>query len=812
MDHNAASLQRPRGFRPYGESGPGGQESHEPSVSKVAHTLTACCRCRQRKTRCDAGLPRCGPCERSNTDCEYFDTAKGTKISRSYVIHLQDRVRALEAELGRLTQEDDEPQDAEVMVRGAGLVRFTENDDSRFLGPSSGIAMTRLVMELAKQNTGTKSIKEVVPDTKARQIKDRFTNESSKPTSKVYPLISNVAAEKLPTPDLMERLVENFHQKAQYMLPTLHEPSFRRVVKDVYAGSLDPYNNFAVRMVVAVSMQKLDIKWAGLADSYYLAALPYLEAAIRPMNLQTLQCFALIAQYSLVTSTRTASYWVVGMASRLCQQLGITSEATIAHSESGVRLSPLEVDMRRRLFWIITSMELGLAHSLGRPSAFGTTPDHINVGFFEAVDDRYITPDGVTPGSPSSIKKLIAIHFFKMRLLQAEIRRQLYLKKRPEPDNDQHPWFEAMEAKLERWRQSSPNNDEGSGLSQIWFNGRYNTMIVFLYRPSPQVPEPSLRAAQKCFEASRFNIYMQRKQIRTKSVDLTWVFTQSLFMALNTVLWTLSYPDIRKEHPRMEVETHLNTVLEAIFLASERWPGVESALELYDDLVKACLKAYDGNSETSYVVSSPSNRPAPASPSEVTTPPPLSSPAMALKSLSPTHSGQDKSPSFGFVIDNPQNPQSHKQTVQAGSAPLIPDDRQTFTTAPQRHGIHQQHFHHPTAAYEDTSFDPNSVYNTLPSSIPGLQHWITSNAIPMAATSQTIPFSMAEEQNYNLALMGNQYSQYLQAPYEPQQPVRTLNHEEQIELMNTLEMDGLQDLEDLMDQSARFFSSPGSTG
>lgn len=337
-------------------------------------------------------------------------------------------------------------------------------------------------------------------------------------------------------------------------------------------------------------------------------------------------------------------------------------------------------------------------------------------------------------------------------------------------------------------------------------------MIVFLYRPSPQVPEPSLRAAQKCFEASRFNIYMQREQIRTKSVDLTWIFTQSLFMALNTVLWTLSYPDIRREHPRMEVEKHLDTVLEAIFLASERWPGVESALELYDDLVKACLKAYDGNSETSYVVSSPSNRPSPASSSDVATPPPLSSPAMALRSVSPTQIGLDKPSPFGFVVDKAQNSQSHKHVAQAGSVTLMPDDRRNLATASQRHTIPQQQFHHPNAPYEVTSFDPSSIHNTLPSSILGLQHWVASNTMAMATTTQISPLSMADEQNYHLAFMGNQYSQYLQSQYQPQQPVRTLNHEQQIELMNTLEMDGLQDLGDLMDQSARFFSSPGSGG
>lgn len=41
--------------------------------SRVAHTLTACCRCRSRKTRCDPALPRCGPCERTNAPCDYFD-------------------------------------------------------------------------------------------------------------------------------------------------------------------------------------------------------------------------------------------------------------------------------------------------------------------------------------------------------------------------------------------------------------------------------------------------------------------------------------------------------------------------------------------------------------------------------------------------------------------------------------------------------------------------------------------------------------------------------------------------------------------
>ena len=126
---------------------------------------------------------------------------------------MQSKVQALEAELAQLGNEHVTSLDAEIMIRNPGRVRFNETDEYRFLGPSSGIAMTRLVMELAKQNTDTKSIREVVPYKKARQIKDCFIRESSKPTSKVYPLISDVAAPDLPTRELTERLVENFNQK-----------------------------------------------------------------------------------------------------------------------------------------------------------------------------------------------------------------------------------------------------------------------------------------------------------------------------------------------------------------------------------------------------------------------------------------------------------------------------------------------------------------------------------------------------------------------------------------------------------------------
>ena len=249
----------------------------------------------------------------------------------------------------------------------------------------------------------------------------------------------------------------------------MHEPSFAKDLQEVYDGSVDPYQNFVLRMVLAISMQKLDTQYAGLADSYYLAAMGYMEEVIRPKDVKTLQCLVLVAQYSLLTPTRTAIYYIVGLATRLCQQLGLTEEKTITQGVSIGLINPLQLDLRRRLSWIILSMEFGLAHSMGRPNAFATGQDHVDVAFFEALDDDYISAEGISPG-PVSEKKTVSIHFLRMRLLQAEMRRVLYQKKRPEPKNEDHPWYKQMEQKLQDWVDRCPQ-------SPIWSQTWYALLI-----------------------------------------------------------------------------------------------------------------------------------------------------------------------------------------------------------------------------------------------------------------------------------------------------------------------------------------------
>ncbi|KAK8085568.1 fungal specific transcription factor domain-containing protein [Apiospora hydei] len=546
-----------------------------------------------RKTRCDPTLPRCLPCERSGSVCEYFDTTKGKKISRYYVVKLQARVRALEAELGQYTDEDSFPQN---------------NDDI--------VAMTRILMEEAKRYTDSQHISQLIPGVRGRRQAAvggpghtglRSQSFSIPPPmmsrKKSYPMISSFPADTLPSRAIADKLVEVYCQRGQILTPTLHENRLASDLDDVYNGSQDAYQHFVIRMVMAISMQKLDTTYAGLADSYYLAAMQRFE-----------------------------------------EVLGLADEKTIAMGTE----DPLTLDMRRRLSWTITAFEFGLASSMGRPNGFAKSDDLVDVKFFESAKDENITEHGILQG-PADEKKLIAIHFCKMRLCQSEIKRVLYEKKQPEPRDERHPWFAAMETKLDQWLDASPASP---AWCKPWFTGKYHTMVISLHRPSPQVPKPSSRSAVKCFDSAAFIIDLSSKQMMAAAVDITWVFVFTLYMALNTILWSVAaYPDVRGAHSRDEVEELVNVALDILDQCAERWPGISAASELYSTFSKACLRSYEARHTP--VLSASSTFGTPSSQQD------MNSPSASDNSSATTVSRQGPTngvpafnpPQFGYVFD-----------------------------------------------------------------------------------------------------------------------------------------------------------------
>ncbi|RDW75035.1 hypothetical protein BP6252_06177 [Coleophoma cylindrospora] len=643
--------------------------------------------------------------------------------------------------------------------------------------------MTRIVMEEAKRYTDSRSIRDLVPEVRDRRTPAQSPDAPSERKTS-YPMISAVPAPTLPSRLVTDKLVEVFNQKAQYLLPTLHEPTFASDLQKVYDGDPDPYRNFVLRMVLAISMQKLDTQYAGLADSYYLAAMTHMEDVIRPKDIKTLQCLVLIAQYSLLTPTRTAIYYIVGLATRLCQQLGLTEEKTITSGYSLGLINPLQLEMRRRLSWIVLSLEFGLAQSMGRPNGFATTKDHVDVGFFEPVDDELITAEGVHQG-PLSEKKMVAIHFFRMRLLQAEIRRVLYQKKRPEPKDDGHSWYVEMERKLQNWFDASPQSPSWSA---PWFKGRLNTMIIFLFRPSPQVPIPSAHAAIRCYDASAFNIKMHQKQMETNMVDITWVFLLSLFMVINTILWTISYPEVRSLHSKEEVEEHVAIAIDTIIKSQERWPGTEAASQLYSKLAKACLRSYDA-SESSQPTSSLSAN-SPSSFADANSPSVSEISSATTGSIAHSAKPLAMPPQFGYVFDQMPEPISNFDYS-------LPPPQPSFRS--------NSIFMNPASLQSARRFSYFPPDFTQPPGLPDAWEPVSTSSQPQPMSNQPMIESTYFTQPTPFSFAPRMFGEQVFKTGNSRQG--SLSQQQQFELMQSLEADGPTEIDNFMNINAQYENS-----
>lgn len=146
----------------------------------------------------------------------------------------------MEAELSQFTDDDnDHPESAEDIVRPGGLVKLSESDETpRYLGPSSGIAMTRLLMDQAKRYTDSQRISELFPDVRARRM-DRLDRMQSivhmgasisgpsgmAARKKNFPMVSEIPAQTLPARQVADKLVEVFNSRGKgraQLHPTMH--------------------------------------------------------------------------------------------------------------------------------------------------------------------------------------------------------------------------------------------------------------------------------------------------------------------------------------------------------------------------------------------------------------------------------------------------------------------------------------------------------------------------------------------------------------------------------------------------------------
>jgi hypothetical protein len=153
--------------------------------------------------------------------------------------------------------------------------------------------------------------------------------------------------------------------------------------------------------------------------------------------------------YSLLNPEKGSIWFLVGLATRTCVDLGLHNEANRPD-----QLDALELDMRRRLFWTTYKMDRLLSQALGRPPSI---PDgFINVPLPSVLHDVDIHPNhfGELSGDSCSYKAIF-IHTTKLRQLQSEILTHTYGVHGVE--KTQPEWFDECYERLKDWMTNAPD-------------------------------------------------------------------------------------------------------------------------------------------------------------------------------------------------------------------------------------------------------------------------------------------------------------------------------------------------------------------
>ncbi|KIW84273.1 hypothetical protein Z517_03523 [Fonsecaea pedrosoi CBS 271.37] len=439
--------------------------------------------------------------------------------------------------------------------------------EAHYLGDSSGLHIARAVLETARQND---------PNLDAFSVHESppLANDTSCPTFN--------GPATLPGYETTQELTRIFFSHFQVQYPILVEEEFlqevlslstSRQTGDPGASRVKP--QFMLTMVIAISLSCLsrsNSHTAALAESYAKNALLDLPVILQRKDTQALQCTLLLLLYSLLTQTKTPTWYISGLCTRMCVDLGLHSESSILSQDPDFQTDTEDrvIDTKRRLFWVTYSFDRTLSTILGRPF---TLPE-------ETIDVKY-------PCSTISIgKREQVVHWLRLQRIQSQMVLKLYGPTKTHHQGNEgglHTWAGEISASLEDWLQTSRRLENDDLQDSDWWTYWYYNTLLFLNRPSPSRHEFDPSQLVTCLAACKNTIQLAFIRHNTKLTGFTWLDLQYQLSAGITLLFALrTCSDVRVEAKRdwttiksclVQWESVLNEMIKT-------WPKVSRARDI----------------------------------------------------------------------------------------------------------------------------------------------------------------------------------------------------------------------------------------
>ena len=598
-----------------------------------------CDRCYRRKSRCDKLQP-CGSCQRASVSCTYTHKARQRRFNSEDLERVERKLRQAEtrnrtlldevARLSRVNQDSQvvspsttEGSQGEAPSRRADAVSEigylslnAAGERQPYLGSTSGVLFADLVrssVDATVSRQPSPPLEEVDPEQDAYEA--TASSNGRRP-------------EDLPAKALTGKLINAYFEHDAVAFPLLLPSELLATAEsfyqneDYYRSAAKAYEAFVFNMVLAIAtanVHKYDWQMLSSAESHHARAMKELNVVLAQGGLQCLQAILLLCQYRQGSSIKdnSASMWhLVGIAARICLELGLHRESAYPlvfsedHTEDQ-RRSYRRQEISRKCFWSLMAMDRVTSNILGRPLAIRDGDVDTQLPSEAGADVVAYPLPTTSSGIPRDavFKAIIQYRLLCGRVLTTLHRRRGQSTTATEALRSR----EDLAVDLERWDsevsqlslpENSASNERSCFFTAVWFRVLYANAKLMIWRPCPLLADLShdQQSLQNIYDSSIQSINAYAALHKSRKINYSWITLQSVFMAGLSFLYSVSrhLRDARnpaqgercllaQEPKTMDISQTSRACSNVMVAVSERWNALRHCHEVFDRLSDAVL-------------------------------------------------------------------------------------------------------------------------------------------------------------------------------------------------------------------------------
>ncbi|CEI38860.1 hypothetical protein FVEN_g11259 [Fusarium venenatum] len=345
----------------------------------------------------------------------------------------------------------EEPEEVEALSEMMCSLVTNNYGETRYIGSSSGFSIfSPKGVSWVNSKTGDDSFQRTISDISVDDHK--WTNWKPEVFGDLF---QRPIFRPLPPKTEALSLLQDYFDNFNCIFPLFHQPTFMHLVQMQYSS--EPYQGSGwwaslncalaiahrLRVMSNLVPQDEDEKaWGYLKNA--IGVFP--ELTMRNTDLLSVQALLGMALFLQGTPNPQPTFLLVSAAMRLAQSIGLHKRGT------GFNLNPIEIEQRKRVFWIAYMLDKDLCLRAGRPPA--QDDDDMNV---ELPDADPVDNIGNIPLADGKGKMNLFRVMCEFATIESEVYKRLYsVQATKQSDGELLNTIGELDQKLEEWKDSIP--------------------------------------------------------------------------------------------------------------------------------------------------------------------------------------------------------------------------------------------------------------------------------------------------------------------------------------------------------------------